>query len=381
MISNEELQELAGEHGTPLMVIDHEELRRNYRMFQEYLPRVKIYYAVKANPAPEIVHTFYKEGAGFDVASWAEFKIVYENIKNLPEAEQQKFIWDKIIYANPIKANETLCSLDPYKPLVTFDNFDEITKIKNFAPHAGLVLRINVPNTGSVVELASKFGAAPGEAVDLILLAEKAELTVEGISFHVGSQCTNFENYIQALNISANVFQEASLRGVRLKLLDIGGGFPAPYDTKVRAFPVLASYISKELDRLFPPEIEIIAEPGRFLVASAGTLITSVIGKAIRDGKMCYYIDDGIYGSYSGVLFDHCYYPVRAFKKGKTHLCSVFGPTCDALDRVAISEELPELQLGELVYSENIGAYSIASATRFNGFEPAKVIHVNVTAN
>lgn len=381
MVSSKKLQKLAVEHGTPLMVIDHDELCANYRMFHSHLPRVKIYYAVKANPDKEIVRTFYKAGAGFDVASWEEFQIVYENIKNLPKPERQNFIWDKIIYANPIKANDTLRSLAPYKPLVTFDNFEEITKIKTYAPNAGLVLRINVPNTGSVVELASKFGASPGEAVDLILLAEKAGLTVEGISFHVGSQCTNFENYIQALNISANVFQEASLRGVKLKLLDIGGGFPAPYNTKVLPFSTLASYIGKELDRLFPSEIEIIAEPGRFLVASAGTLVASVIGKAIRNGKTCYYIDDGIYGAYSGVLFDHCYYPVKAFKKDKTQLCSVFGPTCDALDRIGISEELPDLQLGALVYSENIGAYSIASATNFNGFKPAKVVHVNLTTN
>lgn len=361
------------------MVIDHEELRANYRMFHTYLPRVKIYYAVKANPDQKIVRTFYKAGAGFDVASWEEFQIVYENIKKIPRPERQNFIWDKIIYANPIKANDTLRSLNPYKPLVTFDNFEEIIKIKRYAPHAGLVLRINVPNTGSVVELGSKFGASPGEAADLILSAEKVGLTVEGVSFHVGSQCTNFENYIQALNISANVFQEASLRGIKLKLLDIGGGFPAPYDTKVRPFPTLASYIGKELDRLFPPEIEIIAEPGRFLVASAGTLVVSVIGKAIRNGKTCYYIDDGIYGTYSGVLFDHCHYPVKAFKKDKTQLCSVFGPTCDALDCIGISEELPDLQLGALLYSENIGAYSIATATKFNGFKPAKVVHVNLT--
>ncbi len=145
--------------------------------------------------------------------------------------------------------------LDPYKPLVTYDNFEEIRKIKKHAPHAGLALRLKVPNTGAMVELSSKFGAAPGEAVDLILAADKAGLVVEGLSFHVGSQTTNFENYVQALNLAASVFKEARDRGyTKMNLLDIGGGFPAPYDDSVKPFRELASMINAELDRLFPEE-------------------------------------------------------------------------------------------------------------------------------
>jgi ornithine decarboxylase len=131
------------------------------------------------------------------------------------------------------------------------------------------------------------------------------------------------------------------------------------------------------LDRLFPKEIEILAEPGRFLVATSGTAIAKVIGKARRDGKSCYYLDDGVYHTYSGIIFDHCQYHVEAMKKGPTEICSVFGPTCDALDTISLAEELPELDLGDYVYSRNIGAYSRASSTWFNGFPPAKVVHVN----
>jgi len=378
MLSKSLLQKLARKHGTPLFVIDHDELRKNYRQFRKYLPRVQVYFAVKANSDPAIVRTLYKEGSSFDVASMPEFKIVHENIKHLPAKQRQDWIWDKIIYANPTKPAETLEQLNKYKPLVTFDSFEEIKKIKKHAPNAGLVLRLQVPNTGAMVELSSKFGAAPGEAVDMILAAAKAGLTVEGISFHVGSQTTNFENYVQALNLTAGVFQEAKDRGyTKMNLVDIGGGFPAPYDSSVKPFRELAKVVNTELERLFPKDIQILAEPGRFLVATAGYAVSKVVGKAVRAGKMCYYINDGVYHTYSGVIFDHCKYPIHAFKKGPTQICSVFGPTCDALDVVSMAENLPDLERGDFVYSVNIGAYSHASATYFNGFPPATVAHVN----
>jgi ornithine decarboxylase len=371
------LKELAKQHGTPLFVVDHDVIRANYAAFRRYLPRVQAYYAVKANPDPAIVRTLYRIGASFDVASIAEFRLVYENIRRLPAEERQNFIWDKIVYANPIKDTRTLEELDAYKPLVAFDNREEIKKIRRHAPHAGLVLRIRVPNTGSMVELSSKFGASPGEAADLMAAAFDSGLVVEGLGFHVGSQCTNFENYVQALSTSASVAEEAASRGFAMKLLDIGGGFPARYDRHVRPFRELAAILRAELDRLFPKTMEILAEPGRFMVATAATLVAEVIGKSERDGKRCYYLNDGIYHTFSGILFDHCQYPVKAFKRGPKKISAVFGPTCDALDTISQAESLPELKLGDLVYSENIGAYSHASSTCFNGFPPAKVVHIN----
>ena len=197
------------------------------------------------------------------------------------------------------------------------------------------------------------------------------------MSFHVGSQCTNPQNYVQALHLAAGIFAEAKLRGFDLKLLDIGGGFPAHYDDTVPAFRRLAATINAEIGRLFPEPIEILAEPGRFLVASAATAVAKIIGKAVRGGKPCYYLDDGVYHTFSGVIFDHCQYHLKSFKKGPTQICSVFGPTCDALDTISLAEELPDLDVGDLVYSENIGAYSAASSTHFNGFPPATVVHVN----
>ena len=381
MITKKQMQDLAKKHGTPLFIVDHDEIRKNYATFKKHLPRVQAYYAVKCEPMAEIVKTLYKAGASFDVASMPEFMIVHEYIKNMPNKKRLAWIWDKIIYANPIKPNETLKELDQYRPLVTFDNLEEIHKIKKYAPHAGLCLRIRVANTGAVVELSSKFGASPGEAADLILEAVKQGLGVEGLSFHVGSQTTNFENYVQAINLAADIFKEAKERGYdKMNLLDIGGGFPAPYDSSVKPFKELAKIINAELERLFPdPKIEILAEPGRFMIATAGTSVVRINGKTVRDGKTCYYVNDGVYHTFSGIIFDHQHCNMFSFRKGKkVENCAVFGPTCDALDVISSSMSLPtDLQLGELMYSPNMGAYSHASSTWFNGFPPAKVVHIN----
>ena len=375
-MTKQELQRLARQHGTPLVVVDHAIIRRNYATFRRHLPRVQAYYAVKANPAPEIVRTLHRAGASFDVASMPEFLLVHENIERLPAKQRQDFIWDKIIYANPIKPKETLQALDEYKPLITYDNPEELRKIKRYAPNAGLVLRLRVPNTGSMVELSSKFGCDSGEALQLILEAFKVGLVVEGLSFHVGSQCTNFDNFIQALNIAAAVRDEARTHGHNIKILDIGGGFPVPYDANVKPFGELARKLNAEIDRLFAKDIEILAEPGRFLVATAATAVARIIGKAARDGKTCYYIDDSVYHTFSGIIFDHCQYRIKSLKGGEREMCTVFGQTCDGMDTIAQSEELPALQIDDLVYSEQIGAYSNASSTWFNGFAPAKVVHV-----
>ncbi len=372
------LQELAREHGTPIFVIDHAKVKENYREFKEHMPNVQVYYAVKANSNPEIVKTLFDLGCSFDVASMPEFMIVWENIRDMPDKERQDWIWDKIIYANTIKPIETLEALDKYKPLVTFDNSYELKKIKDHAPHAGLVLRIRVPNTGSMVELSSKFGAHPGEAVDLIVQAFGLGLVVEGLSFHVGSQCTNFENYMQALQLSANIISEVETRtGRKIRILDIGGGFPVKYHPGIRSIRTLAKKLNSEIKRLFPKDMQILAEPGRFLVANTCSLVSKVIGKAVRDGKPCYYINDGVYHTYSGQIFDHVNYPVLSFKEEEQQISAVFGPTCDAFDTITLSAELPELEIGDLVYSENMGAYTIASSTFFNGFPPAKVVHIN----
>jgi ornithine decarboxylase len=378
----EELLKCAQQHGTPLFIIDHDKIRENYRTFKNHLPRVQAYYAVKANSNQEIIRTLFDEGASFDVASYNEFMQVYEHIRHFQDKDKDFYIWDKIIFSNTIKDRDTLRKIRRYKPLVTYDNADELKKIKECCDTAGVVLRLKVPDVGSQVELSSKFGAEPGDASTLIEQAFDLGLVVEGLSFHVGSQCTMFDNFTAALDIVSEIFHAARKRGHDINIVDIGGGFPVPYDHHVPQFDKLAKIINTELARLFPEDIEIIAEPGRFMVATAAVLVSEIVGKARRDGKVFYYINDGVYHTFSGVVYDHWIPNFHALSSATqadvTEVCAVVGPTCDSFDKISLSEQLSaNLQTGDYLCTENIGAYSIASSTRFNGFEGAKVLHVN----
>jgi ornithine decarboxylase len=372
-----ELLQLVKGHGTPLFILDHNAIRENYRIFKKHLPRVQCYYAIKANSNPEIIKTLFDEGSSFDVASYNEFMQVYEYLQNFKEKDKEFFIWDKIIFSNTIKDRDTLRKIKRYRPLVTYDNSEEVKKIKEHCNSAGLVLRLKVPDTGSQVEMSSKFGAEPGDAQKLIRQAFDAGLVVEGLSFHVGSQCTNFDNYIAALAITSDIFHESRKKGHDLNIIDIGGGFPVPYDVQVPKFEMLAKLLNAEFDRLFPDDIEIIAEPGRFIVATAATLVSEIIGKARRGGKVFYHINDGVYHTFSGVVYDHWIPNFHSFRRGKEEVCAVVGPTCDSFDKVTLSVNLPgNLEIGDCLITENIGAYSTASSTKFNGFEGAKIIHI-----
>lgn len=373
----DKLVKLAKKYGTPLFIIDHQKIRENYRVFKKYLPRVQCYYAVKANSNQRIIETLFKEGSSFDVASYNEFMQVYEYLENFKPKDKFFFIWDKIIFSNTIKDKDTLKKIKKYKPLVTFDNSEEIKKIKEYCPTAGLVLRLKVPDIGSQVEMASKFGAEPNDACDLIKQAFELGLVVEGLSFHVGSQCINFDNYTAALNTAAQILSDCREKGYNTRIVDIGGGFPAPYDPNVPEFKKLAAIIKSECDRLFPKDIELIAEPGRFIAATAGTLVSEIIGKARRDGKIFYHINDGVYHTFSGIVYDHWIPNFHSVKQGPKEICAVVGPTCDSFDKISLAENLPSnLEIGDYLWTKNIGAYSIASSTKFNGFDGAKIIHV-----
>lgn len=390
------LEQLAIEHGTPLVVIDHDVIRKNYAEFQERLPRVQIYYAVKANPAPEIIRTLYRLGSSFDVASLPEFNLVFENIKNLPPRELQDFIWDNVIYANPIKKTDSLHVLNLYKPLLTYDSFEEVEKVKQHCPDAGLLLRLKVPNDGAMVDLSCKFGVEPDEAVELIGQTLRAGIGVEGLSFHVGSQCNNPDNFLRSLAMCKDIFDQAAAkgydvgektRGTKKRLVDIGGGFPIKYSGDEQSFKSLAKILNKEFDRLFPEDaFELLAEPGRFIVGNSGTAVASIIlAKHSRKPIPSYHIDDGVYHTYSAIIYDHVTPTLKAFKDGAEQEYAIFGPTCDGLDTISQNKYLPnaprvflpKLESGDYIYAENMGAYSTASSSYFNGMPPAKVVHVH----
>lgn len=364
----QQLRSVAQKHGTPVFVVRRSVIRAQVERFRRALPRVDPFYAVKANPHPEVVRTLAACGVGFDVASRAEMELVL----------RAKVEPSRVVFANTIKRVDAICAAARCGvDLMTFDSEYELDKIADHAPGTRVLVRIKVPNIGSIVELSLKFGVDPADALPMLIKAHKLGLKPVGVSFHVGSQCTRVENYVEALEIASIIFRDAQLKQLPLGLLDIGGGFPIPqFEGEEDPFEKMAGVIAKELDRLFDPRIRILAEPGRFFVGPAASLVMSVVGKGIRENKHWYYLDDGVYGGLSGLVFDHCKYEFRAMRDGRTVLSTLAGPTCDSLDIIARGEQMPELELGDYVYVDRVGAYSWASATTFNGLPVPKVVVV-----
>jgi len=360
------IRQAVREHGSPLLVVSRAALKAQLARFRRALPRVQPYYAIKANPHADIIRALAADGAGFDVASAAEMQWVLQaGVK--PE---------RLIFANPIKPVEAIRAAARHGVrLMTFDSEYELDKIAEHCPGAAVVVRIKVSNVGSLVELSLKFGVDPSDAMAMLIKARRLGLRPAGVSFHVGSQCLRVENYIEAMETAAIIVRDARLKQLPLELVDIGGGFPIrQFASQEDPFEPMAAVISKELDRLFEPNVRIIAEPGRFLVGPAGTLVLRVIGKAIRENKHWYYLDDGVYGALSGLIFDHAKYEFGVLRNGRTRLCTLAGPTCDGLDIISRGEQLPELEMGDVVYVSYCGAYSTASATNFNGLPSAKTV-------
>jgi len=363
------IENVVRKYNTPLFLISKSKLLNQLKRFQTLLPRVKPFYAVKSNSHPFILKTFADAGTGFDVASIQEMKTLLE----------MGVSPDRMVFANTVKTPEALKFASSNKiNLMTFDSEYELNKIAKYAPGTRVLVRIKVPNVGSMVELSLKFGAEPPDAIPFLIKAIRLGLKPVGVSFHVGSQNIHIENYLDALEIASIIFKDAQLKQIPLEMLDIGGGFPIKhFDYEKDLFAQTAGSINKELNRLFPDNVEIIAEPGRVLCGPAGILVMKVIGKSIRNNKHWYYLDDGVYGSLSGIIYDHCKYQYKVLKKGVTQITTLAGPTCDSFDIISTSEELPELDIGDIVYVENIGAYSWATATNFNGLPPAKVVIIS----
>jgi len=361
-----EIKKLVRKYGTPLFLISRRKLREQVALFQELLPRVTPFYAMKANPHLQVLKTVAELNLGFDVASRNEVERLLD-LKVAPE---------RMVLANTIKNCDLLkfARLNRVS-LMTFDSEYELNKIAKYAPGSKVLVRIKVPNVGSVVELSVKFGVEPADAIPLLIKAHRLGLKPTGVSFHVGSQCRKVENYIEAFELAAIILQDARLKMLPLEIVDIGGGFPIRHlDGEEDWFGTMAPVINRELDRLFDQSVQLIAEPGRFLVGPACTLVMKVIGKSIRMNKHWYYLDDGVYGTLSGIIYDHCKYQYKVFRKGVCQISTLAGPTCDSLDIISFSEELPELEIGDLVYVENIGAYSLATATNFNSIPTAKAV-------
>lgn len=355
---------LAKEHGTPLLVLSLEQIEKNYLFLREHLPKVKLYYAMKANPQDQIVQRLADLGACFDVASDGEM----QQLRDLGVSP------DRVVYANPVKtAGGFAKAQETGVNTFTFDSESEIEKMAKAAPGGRVLLRIRVDNPDALVDLNQKFGAPATDAVRLLLKAHDLGLDVAGLCFHVGSQSRSAAPYLRAIATCRNLFDEAQAVGLNLRLLDIGGGFPIQTTGEPIDIAAMCRSIYEALTEYFP-NTEIWAEPGRSLCGTAVNLITRVIGSQIRNGQQWYFLDEGVYGSFSGVIFDHWDYELETFKNGMNIAATFAGPSCDSIDVLYRERPTPPLAIDDLLLVPACGAYTSASATVFNGFAKAKFV-------
>lgn len=357
-------QVLAEQHGTPLLVLSLEQIEKNYRFLREHLPQVTLYYAVKSNPQPQLVNRLAELGACFDVASDGEM----QQMQELGVSPQ------RLVYANPIKTAGGLAKArETGVNSFTFDSEAEIAKMAKAVPGGRVLLRIRVDNPDALVDLNQKFGAPAADAVRLLLKARDMGLDVAGLCFHVGSQSRSSAPYLRAIAVCRSLFDEAKAAGLNLRLLDIGGGFPIQTSAQPIDIAGMCREISQALTENFP-NTEIWAEPGRSICGTAVNLITRIIGHQVRNGQQWYFLDEGVYGSFSGVMFDHWDYELETFKSGKKIRATFAGPSCDSVDVMYRDRLTTPLAIDDIILVPACGAYTSASATEFNGFAKAKFI-------
>jgi len=316
-------------------------------------------------------------GCNFDCASQAEIEAVI----NLPGVNP-----NDIIFANPCKQKSHLeyaKRMDVKR--VTFDCVSELEKIKLHHPDAEVVLRLRVDDTGAVCRLGTKFGALPHECDELFERCKELELKIIGISFHVGSGQKRARSFVDALRVVYDIYESArEEHGLDFKFLDIGGGFPG-WDEKNLKFEKIANSISQCVADLFP-NCHVIAEPGRYFCGACGTLLTKVSTKKCyidETGEKFfkYFVNDGVYASFNNVLYDHATpipnYISWKYKSGvPMYMSTVYGPTCDSLDRILDNHPMPELPVDSFMFWENMGAYTSCASSAFNGCPMAKIVYL-----
>jgi ornithine decarboxylase len=355
---------LAKRHGTPILALSREKLASNFADLRKALPSVELYYAIKANPHRDILKLLHQAGSRFDVSSIEEIRM----------ARRAGAAPDDLLYTKPInKPAEIEFAHAAGLRWFVVDNEHEIAKLARSAPGANVLFRLRVSTKDAVVDLSFKFGAHADDVLRLVEAARAAKLRPRGLSFHVGSQCTNPFAYADAISMCRKLFSLAASRKILFDTLDIGGGFPVSYVESVMPIDRFCEPISEALEKYFD-QCRVIAEPGRFLVANAVWLITQVVGKSRRAGVPWYYIDDGLYGSFSGRLFDKCDYTILSERDGARELCVIAGPTCDSFDVLYTDRALAPVDIGDLLIVPGMGAYTNASASTFNGFPVARLV-------
>ncbi|EDV23538.1 uncharacterized protein TRIADDRAFT_27475 [Trichoplax adhaerens] len=377
--------QLSKDKDDPFYIVNVGNILKKHKTWLSLLPRVEPFYAVKCNDDRNVLATLSALGIGFDCASMAEIKAVLK--LGVPPS--------KIVYANPCKqASHLKFAAKREVSMMTFDNEPELHKVKQLHPTAKLILRLLTDDSKSLCRLGQKYGAPLKTVPNLLQVARNLDLNVVGISFHVGSGCYDASAFSSAVEIAKTAFDYGKSMGFQFDILDIGGGFPGSPRATV-SFEEISATLNKALNKHFPVEsgVRIIAEPGRYYVASAFNLAVNVIAKrqvnddntqaqgkqhAYRNQKYMYYVNDGVYGSFNCLLYDHAIvYPKTLGRDNEQqYSSSIWGPTCDGLDCVMKECMLPELDVGDWMYFEDMGAYTAAAASNFNGFQKPLAYYV-----
>eukprot|EP01088_Endostelium_zonatum_P000233 TRINITY_DN103_c0_g1_i1.p1 TRINITY_DN103_c0_g1~~TRINITY_DN103_c0_g1_i1.p1 ORF type:complete len:485 (-),score=116.84 TRINITY_DN103_c0_g1_i1:159-1613(-) len=390
----------------PFYVVDLGIIKQKLAQWRSLLPRVETFYAMKCNPHPALIKTLKQFDIGFDCASKGEMYSILE---------EEGVDASKIIFANPCKPPSHLLYAKQHGvKMMTFDNLAELEKIHKYYPEAQVVLRLLTDDSSSICRFGTKFGAPPHHVSILIKRCIELQLDLIGVSFHVGSGCLSTDAFVNAVKYAHKVFRLAKEMGVTFTLLDIGGGFPGLTDASPHpSFTDIAKVLGPALDELFPASsgVRLIAEPGRFFAAEGLTLAVCVyakrdvqlerknmgdIGKSLsltdasqldeeeedlNKPDFLYYVNDGVYGSFNCIMFDHA--KVEAIPLNPSgnpedlYRSVIFGPTCDSMDCIAKDVMLPKIEVGEWMYFKEMGAYTVAAASRFNGFNHPSLFFID----
>jgi len=352
---------------TPFLLIDKDKVREKTTMIGRNIKNAKVFYAVKANPDIEILRFLNGLNLGFEIASEGELEIL-SSIGVEPS---------RIISSNPVKSLKFLKIAASYRiNHFSFDSMEEVDKIAKFIPDCNVYIRLSVPNEGSEWPLSKKFGVEIDDAVSLLSYAKYSGLNPVGITFHVGSQCTNIYNWNIALDKAKTLWDISRKKGMELRLLNIGGGYPIKYTKNVVSIEAIEKNVNNLIFERFPEDIEIHIEPGRAVVGDAGIFVSTVIGKAVRGDEDWVYIDVGVFNglmeSVGGIKYS---YIVEGYKQARSRKqWTIAGPSCDSFDVIDKNVSLPEPQVGNLMLILSSGAYTVSYASEFNGFSIPKTI-------
>ena len=348
---------------TPALLLDRRLVRRAYREIREAMPGVEILYAVKANPHSAVLDTLAKEGSGFELSSTPELEAVLALGVGA----------DHLISSNPIKSVDFIRrSMQAGLRTFAFDSRNEIEKLARHSPGSRVYLRIVVDNTGSEWPLSKKFGVNSSEALDLFRAAADLGLQPYGLTFHVGSQCLNKNNWVNALYLAGELWNVLARHGISLSMLSLGGGLPVKHTKPIPSYLEVGEGIAAALKEALPPDIRLTMEPGRALVGEAAVLVTTVIGKASRGLEEWLYTDVGVFNGLMETV-GGLKYEIRTERAAPPRTYTISGPSCDSFDVMFQGMELPEVQVGDRLYIMNAGAYTLCYASSFNGFGPPGV--------